>query len=208
MAEERITEAQFSMQCAFIAKIAAAWAGDLLTLPERYNCEADTNTVARFTDEMRGRLARLDEWVGRDGQSVAYPATHAHTVRKAALREEDRGNADLAEELGAAMRFIEEAALTATVANQAVEVKALEWVEIDLRAAAPPLVVWEAKTPFMTYTLESILDRPWFCYFICAHFSDLDEAKAAVQADYEHRIRSALTATRRGSATGQKGATE
>jgi hypothetical protein len=60
-----LTEAQFSMQCAFIAKNAAAWAGDLLTLPERLNEVADPKTIARFTDEMRGRLDRLDEWAGR-----------------------------------------------------------------------------------------------------------------------------------------------
>lgn len=73
-----------------------------------------------------------------------------------------------------------------------VRVKELKWVEVDLRAGSPPLVLWEAKTPFMTYTLESVMDRPWFCHFICAHFSKLDEAKAAVQADYERRILSAI----------------
>lgn len=61
----KLTEAVFSMQCSFIAKNAAAWAGDILTLPEHYNREADPNTVARFTDEMRSRLDRLDEWAGR-----------------------------------------------------------------------------------------------------------------------------------------------
>lgn len=61
----RLTEAVFSMQCSFIAKNAAAWAGDILTLPEHYNREADAKTVARFTDEMRARLDRLDEWAGR-----------------------------------------------------------------------------------------------------------------------------------------------
>jgi hypothetical protein len=79
----KLTEAQFSMQCAFIAKNAAAWAGDILTLPERCNEPADAKTVARFTSEMRGRLDRLDEWavvsaltlkddpcnIGRDGES-------------------------------------------------------------------------------------------------------------------------------------------
>lgn len=62
----KLTEAVFSMQCSFIAKNAAAWAGDILTLPERYSCEADAKTVARFTDEIRSRLDRLDEWAGRE----------------------------------------------------------------------------------------------------------------------------------------------
>lgn len=62
---EKLTEAVFSMQCSFIAKNAAAWAGDMLTLPENYAREVETRTVARFTDEMRVRLDRLDEWAGR-----------------------------------------------------------------------------------------------------------------------------------------------
>ncbi|WGG61894.1 hypothetical protein [Brucella intermedia] len=61
----KLTTSQFSMQCAFIAKNAAAWAGDALTLPERLNEEADVAAVARFTDEMRERLDRLDKWAGR-----------------------------------------------------------------------------------------------------------------------------------------------
>lgn len=61
----KLTEAQFSMQCAFIAKNAAAWAGDLLTLSEHYGREANPQTVGRFTDEMRERLDRLDKWAGR-----------------------------------------------------------------------------------------------------------------------------------------------
>jgi hypothetical protein len=62
---ERITEAQFAMQCAFVAKNAASWAGDILTLPERYNQASSPSSVGRFTDEMRGRLDRLDAWAGR-----------------------------------------------------------------------------------------------------------------------------------------------
>lgn len=66
---ERITSAQFSMQCSFIAKNAAAWAGDMLTLPESYQDPVDTATVARFTDDMRERLDRLDAWAGRAARS-------------------------------------------------------------------------------------------------------------------------------------------
>ena len=58
----RISQATFSMQCAFIAKNAASWAGDLLTLPE---CPAPPEMVARFTDEMRERLDQLDKMAGR-----------------------------------------------------------------------------------------------------------------------------------------------
>lgn len=60
-----LTEAQFSMQCSYIAKNAAAWAGDLLTLEENCHRAADPHTVARFTDEMRKRLDRLDQRAGR-----------------------------------------------------------------------------------------------------------------------------------------------
>ncbi|MGN7710815.1 hypothetical protein [Agrobacterium radiobacter] len=57
----KLTEAQFAQQCAYIAKNAAAWAGDTLTLPENHHRPADANMVKRFTDEIRGRLDRLDE---------------------------------------------------------------------------------------------------------------------------------------------------
>ncbi|KQZ96795.1 hypothetical protein ASD74_05940 [Rhizobium sp. Root564] len=61
----KLTEAHFSMLCSYIAKNAAAWAGDILTLPERHGRAADPANVARFTDEMRGKLDRLDEMAGR-----------------------------------------------------------------------------------------------------------------------------------------------
>jgi hypothetical protein len=57
-----LTEAQFSMQCSYIAKHAAAWAGDILTLPERYNLPADPATVRRFTDDIRHRLEIIEKW--------------------------------------------------------------------------------------------------------------------------------------------------
>jgi hypothetical protein len=41
---------------------------------------------------------------------LAYPAIHAHTVRKAASREEENGYPHLAEELSEAMQFIERVA--------------------------------------------------------------------------------------------------
>lgn len=43
-------------------------------------------------------------------QPSSYAAVHAHTIRKAASREDDNGNAHLAEELRAAMLFVEQAA--------------------------------------------------------------------------------------------------
>jgi hypothetical protein len=61
----KLTQARFSMQCSYIAKNAAGWAGDLLTLPETYGDAVDAKTVSRFTDEMRGKLDRLDELAGR-----------------------------------------------------------------------------------------------------------------------------------------------
>ena len=60
-----LSEAEFARQCTFIAKNAAAWAGDILTLPELYSEHASASTVARFTDEMRARLDRLDGMAGR-----------------------------------------------------------------------------------------------------------------------------------------------
>jgi hypothetical protein len=56
-----LTEAQFSAQCAFIAKSAAAWAGDALTLPERLNEPVTPAAVARFLADMRSRLDRIED---------------------------------------------------------------------------------------------------------------------------------------------------
>jgi hypothetical protein len=82
---------------------------------------------------------------------------------------------------------------TGAYASRPVALKALEWKEIDLRVGKPPLVIWEARTPFMNYSIERIMERPWFCSFLCMHFNDLEVAKMVVQADYEKRIRSALS---------------
>ncbi len=61
----KLTNAAFAEQCAYLAKNAAAWAGDCLTLPEYNHRPVDPTTVARFTDDMRNRLDRLDERAGR-----------------------------------------------------------------------------------------------------------------------------------------------
>ena len=97
----KLTEAQFSMQCAFIAKNAASWAGDILTNPEDYGKPADARTVARFTDEMRGRLDRLDEWAGRG--EVAAPA------KWQGVAEDIAGIEELAGMVGATFRPFGEA---------------------------------------------------------------------------------------------------
>ena len=82
---EKLTEAVFSMQCSFIAKNAAAWAGDILTLPENYNHKSDWVTVSRFTDEMRSRLNRLDERAGRPSWT-AMPLREKLTAEEALQR--------------------------------------------------------------------------------------------------------------------------
>lgn len=74
MTDSKLTAAQFSMRCAFIAKNAADWAGDILTLPERCNEPADVKAVERFTSGMRGRLDRLDDWAGVVAPSLAAAA--------------------------------------------------------------------------------------------------------------------------------------
>ncbi len=60
----KLTEAKFAQLCAYIATNAAKWAGDVLTMPEDHNKPVDPKTVKRFTDEMRGRLDRVDELAG------------------------------------------------------------------------------------------------------------------------------------------------
>lgn len=85
------------------------------------------------------------------------------------------------------------AALTASLSDQerAVEVKALEWRVLCSRSGNS-----EAKTPFGEYVIQSERDG-WMLYLLNeqdAHmaYSTIDFAKAAAQADYEQRIRSAL----------------
>lgn len=64
----RLTEADFARNCAYLSRLISGWAGDSLTLPERLQDPADTKTVARFTDDVRGRLDRLDKMAGRGGR--------------------------------------------------------------------------------------------------------------------------------------------
>lgn len=61
---EKLTEAQFSKYCSFIARCAACWSADILDTSDLMR-EADAITVARFTDDIRERLDRLDERAGR-----------------------------------------------------------------------------------------------------------------------------------------------
>jgi hypothetical protein len=60
-----LTNAEFAMFCSYIAKNASAWAGDCLTLPENWGEPIKWGDVARFTDDVRKRLDRLDEKAGR-----------------------------------------------------------------------------------------------------------------------------------------------
>lgn len=60
-----MTNQHFSMQCAYIAKTAASWAGDIITSSDRLQSEAHTATVSKFTDEIRKKLDMLDAWSGR-----------------------------------------------------------------------------------------------------------------------------------------------
>ena len=72
------------------------------------------------------------------------------------------------------------------------KVRPLEWVKDDAGHSA--------EMPFGEYTCdgdedETVASFPWVCSSpdeIMGHFETLDAAKSAAQADYEHRIRSAL----------------
>lgn len=80
---------------------------------------------------------------------------------------------------------------------EAVQVKPLEWTHLP--DAFPPM--WITKTAIGSYHIEEAAgsDSPSFDLFNpmagpMGNYEGLDEAKAAAQADYEHRIRSALVA--------------
>lgn len=59
-----LTKVRFSQQASFIAKNAAAWSADCLDLLDDYP-NMRVEDVARFTDDMRSRLDRLDEMASR-----------------------------------------------------------------------------------------------------------------------------------------------
>lgn len=65
----KLTEAGFAQRCAYMASRCATWAGDSLTLPEYWQEPVKVATVARFTDEIRGMLDRIDEQAGRHALS-------------------------------------------------------------------------------------------------------------------------------------------
>lgn len=101
------------------------------------------------------------------------------------------------------MRAALEAALSAAEPQPApsVSVKALEWEFIGKRNP-PSSSIYSAETPFLSYMVSEREDGSGCSlYSICGNLpaslprtlhSKLEEAKAAAQADYEARIRSAL----------------
>ena len=55
-----LTHSLLAERCAYLAKVAAAWAGDLLSLPEQNGAPVPLETVERFLSEMRERLDRIE----------------------------------------------------------------------------------------------------------------------------------------------------
>lgn len=96
-----------------------------------------------------------------------------------------------------------EAALSA--AEPSVAVKDLEWVAMTSAredGPAEPTGDWEASCMLGEYSVcfdpdQDMSEAPWCVWSPnenIGHYPGIDEAKAAAQADYETRIRSALTA--------------
>lgn len=61
---EKLSKVRFAQQAAFIAKNAAAWSSDCLDLLDEFP-NMRVQDVARFTDDMRSRLDRIDKLAGR-----------------------------------------------------------------------------------------------------------------------------------------------
>lgn len=72
-----LSEADFARNCSYLARLISGWAGDSLTLPERLHAAMSVETVARFTDDVRGHLDRLDKLAGRAEASRAGAVTEA-----------------------------------------------------------------------------------------------------------------------------------
>ena len=62
LASTGMTRAELSAQCSWIAKNAASWAGDLLTLPEKINEEVSFDSVRGFCASIRQQLAIIEGW--------------------------------------------------------------------------------------------------------------------------------------------------
>ncbi|TFZ55590.1 hypothetical protein E4V01_21960 [Methylorubrum sp. Q1] len=71
-----MTKGDFAGQAAAIASEASSWAASICIPSRKLSEPACAETVARFTDAIRLRLADLDEWAGR-----------------AALAEQEKGDA-------------------------------------------------------------------------------------------------------------------
>lgn len=67
-----VTVAHLARQCAYVAKSAGQWSGDLLTIEENALDILDHRDVARFTDEIRRRLNHLDYLAGRPGVTAPW----------------------------------------------------------------------------------------------------------------------------------------
>lgn len=86
-----------------------------------------------------------------------------------------------------------DAALAALDAETEVKVRELEWSGQSWGYIGP---LYESETMLGTYTVEEYGAGNWCTYFNRAKFGDThateEAAKAAAQADFERRIRSAL----------------
>lgn len=61
----KLTEAQFARRAFHIAARASSWASECIMFEDWLNKPMREEAVARFTDEMRGLLDRIDQQAGR-----------------------------------------------------------------------------------------------------------------------------------------------
>lgn len=65
----RLTNVEFAQQCAFIAKNAAAWAADSLTLPEYRERPVDERVAERFCRDLEGWVSHIRTALNKEGKS-------------------------------------------------------------------------------------------------------------------------------------------
>lgn len=149
-----------------------------------------------------------DDWLqgidGDNGDSVVWPTDLAREPETGIKRRQDAAHiARLSPEFVHALATLALEALSSRESGWQGRIKPLEWVEgRNPREDGPsePTGDWEADSPFGAYSVDFddddwMADHPWCCWTptdSLGHFPEVGEAKAAAQADYESRIRSAL----------------
>ncbi len=90
---EQLTHARFAASVAYLAKVAAQWAGDSLMLPEHHDKPVSRSTVDRFCAEIRDRVSYIEQMslaaAAEEHRANVLPKLHA------ICEQHERGDVDV-----------------------------------------------------------------------------------------------------------------